>query len=270
MAIITISRQLGSQGTEVAQLLAKQLNYNILDRAALEPMMADEGITEPDKYDERKPGIWDTVTVDTFRYIHALQTVLYRHAQQGNCIIIGRGSQFMLRRIPGVLKVNIIAPFVLRVKRIRERYNCEIKDAEMQVLESDQERKGFHRFFFDIDWEAPDLYDLVLNTKIFSPTKSMEFICDALEAVETPKIQEETDIILKDFRLSQEVIKNIRCTKRIHEPYLSAHVHDGVVTLDGGLLDKLDIDLCEHAALEVPGVKKVINKTNFINPWGIA
>jgi cytidylate kinase len=270
MAIITISRQFGSQGTWIAQKLAEVLSYSILDKETLLPMMAEQGITDIEKYDEKKPKFWDSIVMDRFMYIHALQTVVYKFARNDNCIIVGRGGQFLLGRVPGILKVSVVAPRELRIQRLQARLSCSRGEAEMQVRHNDENRQGFHHFFFDIDCDLPELYDLVINTAALSVERAVELIQDALFAEEIAACRDAAVHKLDDFCLGQEVMKNIRCNKRISSPYLDASVEDGVVTLNGGVMSWNDLTVCEHAASEIPGVKKVVNKINFINPWGIA
>lgn len=270
MAIITVSRQLGSLGTDIAHRLAAALSSSVLDKQELLPMMAGQGITDLEMYDEIKPGFWDTIAMDRFMYIHALQTVVYRFARKGDCVIIGRGGQFLLGRVPGVLKVNVVAPFELRLQRLQARRGCSRAEAEMQVRHSDEQRLGFHSFFFDIDCDAPELYDLVINTTALSTDGAVELIRAALAAEDVEACRDATARRLDDFCLGQEVMRNIRSNKGITSPYLNATVEDGVVTLNGGVLSRPELDLCEHAARDTFGVKGVVNNINFINSWGIA
>ena len=124
MAIITISRQFGSLGTIIAKALKDELKLESLDKIALEEtLVSDYGIPEEkvERYDEKKPAFWDIFSSDKDRYLHFLKTVLYDFASKGNCIIIGRGGQVLLKDIPGVLHVRIVAPRELRIKRIKER-----------------------------------------------------------------------------------------------------------------------------------------------------
>lgn len=74
--------------------------------------------------------------------------------------------------------------------------------------------------------------------------------------------------MLDNIRLGQKIITNIFEKKKIPVLYLRASAEDGIVILDGGVMSKTDIDVCEHAAREVSGVRRVINRVNYINSWG--
>ena len=109
---------------------------------------------------------------------------------------------------------------------------------------------------------------MVIGTQWLRPEKAVQVIIDALPGFDTPEILKVSQHMLDNIRLGQEIITNIFEKKKIPVRYLRASAEDGIVTLDGGVMSKPDIDVCEHAAMEVPGVRRVINRVNFINSWG--
>ena len=268
MAIITISRQVGSLGTEIAKQLSRELNYVLLDKETLASSLGAYGISDMDKYDEKKPGLAETFSSKNYMYIHFLQSSIYQFARKGNCIILGRGGQFLLRLLPGVMKVHVCAPDHIRLERIRQRFDCDHESAQQIMEQSDSDRAAFHRFFFSADWNNPGMYDMIINTRMLSPTKGAELITDALPSFDTLEIQQQTRSMLADFCLGQDVITHIYEKGKIPVAYLKANAQQGVVTLEGGVMNRPEIDICEHAAMEVPGVQKVINRVNALNTWG--
>ena len=268
MAIITISRQLASMGSEIASLLAQQLNYRLLDKETLAAELSQHGISDMEKHDEKQPNIYNRFSSKNYTYIHFLQSALFKFAENGRCIILGRGGQYLLGILPGTMKVNITAPDELRLKRIKVRFSCGRPRAEEIMQTSDRERSGFHNFFFNIDWQDASKYDLIMSTQHFSSEKAVEIIIDSLPAFDTDEIHKQSQHMLDNIRLGQEIITNIFEKKKIPVRYLRASAEDGIVTLDGGVMSRPDIDVCEHAAMEVPGVRRVINRVNFINSWG--
>ena len=120
MAVITVSRQLESLGTEIAQELASQLQYEYLDRKRIEQGLATQGlmVSEIDKYDEKEPHFWANQLIEGRKFFHALQIVIYEAARKGNIVIVGRGGQVLLKGLPGVLHVRIIAPLQDRIQRL--------------------------------------------------------------------------------------------------------------------------------------------------------
>ena len=104
----------------------------------------------------------------------------------GNVIIVGRAGQIILRDKPGVFHVRVIAPAEFRATRIAERQNISIENATAQIAASDKNRRKFVRRFFDIDWNSPEYYDLVINTTHLTASESAKLIVQAV----TPPVSE--------------------------------------------------------------------------------
>jgi cytidylate kinase len=268
MAIITISRQLGSLGEEIARKVSESLHYRLLDKQALSAAMRRYGVAEIEQYDEKQPGVYPTLLSHQNRYIHFLQSSIFAFAQQGSCIILGRGGQLLLGALPGVLKVSIIASARQRIARIRKQCGGTGHGAEQTMLHADRERSGFYNYFFQADWKDPSLYDLTLNTDNIGIDRAAGIIIETLKPFDALNIQKKTASMLADCCLGQEVLTCIYKKKSSMAGNLRAMVKHGVVTLEGGVASRGDVALCEHVAREVPGVHKVVNRVKFINSWG--
>ncbi len=273
MAIITISREFGSLGTDIAKKLQEELTFAYMDKSHLEErLVRDYGIPEEnfEKYDERKPHFWDIFSSDKDRYLHFMKTAMFDFARDGNCIIIGRGGQVLLQDIPGALHVRVVAPLPVRVERIKQQYHYDEKLAEQFIRHSDHDRGGFHKFFFHIDWEDSDLYDLLVNTRRFTVIDAVTLIKDSLTMFDVEQKQQETEEKLADVCLGQEVITQIAYKERIPIQFLEAVADNGVVTLRGSTITSEDIEYCEKVARQVAGVKDVVNEVYFIpNTYGM-
>jgi len=166
MAIITISRQIASFGDEVATELSKRLGYSFVNRKMLESDLLKHGISEEklSKYDERKPGFWASLARDRDEYFDYLREAVYERAKNGNCVFIGRGSFAILRDIPGCYAIRLIATDAMRITRLMKEFSWPEKKAQALLQESDTNRHGFHKCFFNIDQDDPCNYHMVLNT----------------------------------------------------------------------------------------------------------
>jgi len=120
MAVLTLSRQSGSYGTQISKALAGSLKYRFLDKESLEKALSTYGVPPAslEKYDEKRPSFWEIFSSDRNRYLHFLKTVIYDFALQGSGIVLGRGGQVLLCWVPGVYHVRVIAPPADRVDRI--------------------------------------------------------------------------------------------------------------------------------------------------------
>jgi cytidylate kinase len=252
-------------GSEIARLLSKEYNGTFLDKESLEEIFEKFGISKDnvERFDERKPGFWDLFKTDKARYLHFLKGAVYEYANNGNGIILGRGGQVVLGDLPGVLNVRVIAPLQVRKNRLMERYNCDERSAQKFIQHSDNERAGFHKFFFDENWEDLSLYDLVINTASFSAETAARLIKDVMETDELKALQEDTSCKLADLCLQHEVKTGIIYREKILVQFLEVVANKGIVTLRGIVDNKEDIYNCEKVAAETGEVKEVRNEIYY-------
>jgi cytidylate kinase len=205
MAIITVSRELGSLGTEIAQAVAKNLRYDYLDKEGFNKALSEHGFSEMklEKYDEKKPPLWDVFSSDRDRFLLFMKMVIYNFARRGNVVIVGRGGHILLRDLPGTLSVRVEAPKAVRLHRVQEAMNCDGKQAEHIIRNSDHDRNGFHKFFFNVDWDQPDVYDLVINTRTLTVDSAADIIKSAVKGKEIKDRVKETTAELENLSLSQ-------------------------------------------------------------------
>jgi cytidylate kinase len=131
--------------------------------------------------------------------------MIYDFAQKGKVVIAGRGGQVLLKDLPGVLHLRIIAPFEVRVRRFIEQSGGDEKQAARILRRSDRDSAGFIQSFFDVDWDGPLFYDLVINTQKLPVDTAVKII---LESARSPLIQEageKTEEKLIDIALRQKV-----------------------------------------------------------------
>ncbi len=272
MAIISISRQMGSLGTKIATKLQEKLGYNFLDKALLEKeLISKYGIPEDkaQRYDEKKPGFWEMFSSDKDRYLHFLKTSMYEFARNGNCLIMGRGGQMLFQDVPGALHVKIVAPFKLRVERVKEQFDYNDHMAKKVIRHYDRDREGFHKVFFHVDWEDARLYDLTINTQHFTVYAAAKIIEDACNSASILEHKEEGSRKLEDLCLGQQVYTTIVYTEKLALQFVDVQVKDAVVNLQGAASTTDDLKRCEELVSKIPGVKQVVNelhhfRTTFI------
>lgn len=265
MPIITISRQLGSLGTEITKLLAETLECSYLDKDSLEKKFAEHGISKEsvERFDEKKPGFWDLFKTDKARYLHFLKGVVYEFVHGGNGIVLGRGGQVVLGNLPGVLNVRVIAPLEIRKKRVMEQMGCDENQALKIIQHNDNERAGFHKFFFDESWEDLNLYDLVINTGSFSAATAAQLIGHLVNSAEFKSRQEINSRILDDLCMEHDIKTAIVYEQKLLVQFLEILAVNGVVTLRGIVDNKDDIALCEKIAAGTSGVEEVRNEIYY-------
>ena len=226
MAVIAVARQISALGDKVSSLAAEALGYKFVDKRMIEERLWDAGLTKDilDKYDEKKPGFIASMTKNRDLYFHYLKTAVLTEAAEGNIIIIGRGAFAILGGIPGVFSVRFVSSMETRVKRTMEDFECGEKEAQQIVTKSDNDRSGFHNSFFNVDWEDPVHYHLVLNTDLLSPESSAGIIESAVEKAVSAEDVQKGDAVIKQRLLAQKIVNCI-----LFEEGIQVHFLDAVV-----------------------------------------
>jgi hypothetical protein len=187
MPVITIAREYGAGGFEVAGLLATELGAEIVDKSLIAEVARRALLpaTEVAADDEHGRTLlehigrafgpvggvvsgWATDPADLLDHHHliiaATRTALREAARSGNAVIIGRGAAAELRDEPGTFHVFLWAPEPDRVRAIRERLGCDEATALRKIHAVDASRATYVREAYGVDWRNRALYDLVINS----------------------------------------------------------------------------------------------------------
>jgi shikimate kinase len=184
--IVTIEREYGSGGGEIAQLVAKQLGWKLWDHLLTEEIarLADcpkavvevrEERTDPLYYRLFKSFLRGSYEgslnahkinpVDSECILKFTEQVVLQAAKTGNSVIVGRGSQHFLRNRKDTLRVFLYAPREDKVRRLLARGKSE-EEAEELVDTVDRERADFIQKYFGVEWPDRAVYHAMINTTI--------------------------------------------------------------------------------------------------------
>jgi cytidylate kinase len=140
---------------------------SILERSAAsggDPMMGSSGLeavlaqTYTDMAQEQEKPFSDEV------YIQTVSAIVRELSESGSIVILGRGSQMILKGHPRATHVLCIAPAELRAQRLAERESIGLEEARHRMEKSDKGRAAFYKKFWKVDVEDPKLYDLTVDT----------------------------------------------------------------------------------------------------------
>jgi cytidylate kinase len=182
--VITIEREYGSGGALIAQKLAERLGWRLWDqdltaeiaRLANVPRVAaarcDERV-DPLLYRlfkvfargsyERSLPLGESREFDTDRMVELLHRVIEEAAAKGECVVVGRGAPYILRKRPDAFHVFIFAPQEEKIRRLRTLGKSEKEAAELVDI-VDKERAGFVKRYFGKEWPCRTLYNLMINS----------------------------------------------------------------------------------------------------------
>jgi cytidylate kinase len=263
MPVITISRQVGSLGDEIAKAVRDKLNYDYIDKQKISEALADQGFRTLDleRYDEKKPSIWQSLSVQKKKFSFLIRAAVYELATNENVLIVGRGGQAILKDFPGTLHVRIVAPYAKRLSRLMNQKGCVEKEAEQIIRQSDRESSGYISTYFAADWDDQDLYDLVINTGSIAVNTAVAIITSAVEAREFQKASQPIEK-LKDLALTRKVQATLLDIPRLR--IVTVRVERGVADLSGGVESLSAKEACEKAVKNIKGIKKVDNQLAVI------
>lgn len=180
---ITISRQLGSLGCEVARLIADELDYRFVWRELINQAGQRSGVPEVALAAIDELGLigFCPSLEACHAYRKAIKHIMIELAEEGHVIVVGRAGFFILRDRPDVLHIRLIAPPNIRAERVSNRYNITLKCAQAQIEASDRFRSRYIKQFYNVSWDNSQFYDLVVNTGHFSSIEATQIILRALE-----------------------------------------------------------------------------------------
>ncbi len=267
MAIITISRQMGSGGIPIAHKVAEKLGYTLVDGDAILEVADQYGLTREslEQADEKPPHFVENLDVKHETALHLIELIILEYALKGNVIIYGRGGQDLLAGISSTLRVRIIAPFEDRVERWAEREWLDPDRARKLVRRSDQQRAGFIKYYFDRDWEDPLGYDLVINTERLSEESAVRMICDGIKDRNLLEIKAKSKNKLADLVLRKRIEIAISTAGDIDQQLLEVAVSDSVATLSGHLYSEQELQKTLAIVESATGVSKVHNRVKVAN-----
>ena len=238
MAVIAISRQVAALGDEIAHALAAKLNYTFIDRKQIEKRIVELGFAESKlpKYDERKPKFFASLAKDRDEYLNYLQYAVMEAASRGNCILIGRGAFKILEDLPNLVAVRFVSPDDVRRERLKAEKNWSDKQAQARMDESDINRRGFHKSFFNMENESPQNFLLTLNTGMLSLEDSVKVLEAMVKSYITTQKEQAGKIKVEQLLKAQRLVNQLLFDYKLNINFLHAVVdseNPSVIVLHG-------------------------------------
>lgn len=200
--VVTISRQVGAAGEEVANAAATSLgfryiDYQVIQRAAQEAGVSPETLSEAEHTPSLMTRILESLARSPSMPVAAwtdplplaasplytsmdfrkfLEQVMHEMAEQGNCVIVGHAAQVILRNRLDTVRVLVTGSREFRARRIMAGMSVDEKTALKTVERTDNERLDYFRRFYETGWLSPCTYDLCINTDHLNPVQSAQVI----------------------------------------------------------------------------------------------
>lgn len=171
--IISISREYGSGGHEIAEMLAKDLGYALYDRNLLDHVAEEHGIAKEyiEKFEEkpRNPFLSRRVGQHSNSIAENIAEMQFKFlrdkAETGESfIVVGRCAETVLKNYPGLISIFVLGDREEKIQHVIEKYQLSRADAIAKINRHDRKRKYYHNHYSDFKWGDSRGYDLCINS----------------------------------------------------------------------------------------------------------
>jgi len=195
---ITISRETGAGAGEISELLIdilkskaknKNLEWAVFDKNLIEKVIEDHNLPEKlsNYLTEEKHSFLNSMMNELLgihpsplRLVYKTTKTILQLAQMGNCIIVGRAANVILRTMENTYHIRIVAPLWKRIEQVQKYYDLSEEEAKKFIETEDEKRRKYVRHYFHKDIDEPSLYDLIINTERHSPEETAQILALAI------------------------------------------------------------------------------------------
>jgi len=218
MTTITISRDFGSGGHDIAQKTAQMLGFHYVDKDLIATILSQYGFVDFNEAYNTIPNFWDRIDSQKEGRRELMVTMLNRVilalAFHGNVVILGRGSFAVLNGFADVFNVRIQSPQSSRIGYMLDHQLASSPEqAETILKEKDNVRMDFIEMYYGIRWDEAKAFDLVMDTSKIKAELVVDWLVEATQALKHLDIgnQRTTDTIEVDPVLASVISNELSC-----------------------------------------------------------
>lgn len=266
MAVIAMTREMGSLGKDVALALAEEMGLRLVQHEVVDHVAEKMhlGASTVNRFLEGKAGMLERWGIDEKQASLYTAEEIFELAAQGDVLIRGWGASFLLRTIPHVVCVRVCAPIGHRVNVLMDRIGLQDRHAAAREIEkNDAAHSRTMSTLFHINWQDPLLYDLVLNTARVPITTCVAAI---KRLVEDPAFQQtpESRRELQKLQLQARVraaLKSNPQTRQLDNLFEISVLPEQNRAVLAGMVENQSVSAeAERTVLSVPGIDAVDNQ----------
>ena len=263
MPLITMPREMGSLGKDVASAVAARIGKSVVHHEITEQLANKMRLRKSHvmRFLDGTAGIFEKLTTDQTSLSIFTADEVFRMVSEDNVAVIrGWGVTHLLGSVPHVIRVRVCAPFDLRVKHMMERLNTTDQAlVEKEIRLSDEALTAITRRHYDIDWKDAEHYDLVLNTERVSVE---DCVNEVMTLMNTPRFREtdESRQTLRDLGIVASVRAALRQDDRTKKLDVTISSNHNQITLSGMAGDAAESEQAAQIAAAVHGVSGVDNQ----------
>ena len=188
--IISIGREVGSGGHEIAEILAKHYNIPLFDKNILEDIATKKNVDASDLKDVDKNFVFPLINRNVRGFSSSIQENIYllqfeylqEKAKAGESfIIVGRCGEDVLKEYDALVSIFVLGDKEVKKARIMEKYDKNEFMAERMMREKDTERKQYHNSFCEGKWGHSRNYDISVNSSVLGIKETAELLIDFID-----------------------------------------------------------------------------------------
>lgn len=182
MAVITISRQPGTMGEEIAARIAGRLGFTLVDRTYLAGLWREDDLDEEslERIDKGIPADASAMDPEIETSLKLLADLIAQLAEEHDLVVVGRASQGLFRNRDGTLHIRMIASRPNRVRHLQLTENLSARQARATIRELENRRIRHLRYLYGMNWNDPSIYDLTVNMDRLSVEQAVNLILAAV------------------------------------------------------------------------------------------
>lgn len=188
--IISVGREFGSGGHEIAEILAKHYGLNLYDKNLLQEIANEKSVEVKDleKYDEVPRNFFTTRTVKG--YSNSMEEnlanmqfdYLRKKAEAGESfVVVGRCSEYVLKKYPGMISIFVLGDWESKIDRVVRIYGMTRDEAENFMVRQDKKRKNYHNYYCKNKWGDSRNYDISINSSKLGEEVTAEILIDYID-----------------------------------------------------------------------------------------
>lgn len=269
MPLITISQSIGTEGVKIAKQVAKRLNVDLYDDARLKEQAIKMGI-QPERVkplDEKLPGFFERIWGHNPNlYVDLMEAVVYEAANGGEGVIVGHGSNILLRDFDCALHVLIYANRASRIQYLSDEQGLSPEAADKLIRKHDHERAGFLKYAFRVDWNDFSQFDLTINGTKLGVETAVKLIIETAESQEIRECSLTAMDAMTRLMLSKR-IEAALLEKNFNVSFLHIEVPEkGLAHITGFISTKDEKQSLKDVVGQIPGISKATLDVAVIPP----
>lgn len=198
--VISIGRQLGSGGKEIAEKLSERLHIPVYDKKLLEVAAKESGLdaTVFENADEKESNslfggffsihgslsgfVSGGSCMESDQLFLIQSEAIRKIAEREACIIIGRCAEYVLRENPDMVSIFITADTDERVRRVAKKEMLNLEKAKEKIEKGDKKRRSYHDYYATTRWGEAQSYDLCINSSLMGIEGTVDFLYSFIKA----------------------------------------------------------------------------------------